>query len=499
METFHQDENHLIAERRNKLNMLRTQGNPFPNDFIQNHFMGDLQQDFAHVSTEQFEAIQASGQSTTNVDVAGRIMSMRIQGKISFVTLQDGTGTIQLFVSKNLLNDVYDQFKTWDMGDIVGATGTIMRTKAGELTVRVTQLRLLTKAVRTLPTKQGLSDVETRYRRRYVDLAVNAESRQLFRTRSRIVSGIRQFLDVQSFMEVETPMMHSIPGGASARPFVTHHNALDVDMFLRIAPELYLKRLVVGGFDRVYEINRNFRNEGVSTRHNPEFTMVEMYQAYSDYVGMMDLAESLIHTLANQLNLENIQWDGYDIVLNQPFRRSRMDALVLEYNSELSESDVLNEDVLRAFAHNHNIRVRETDDWGHLLLAIFEATVEQHLIQPTFVTHHPLSVSPLARACDNEPELTDRFELFVGGKEIANGFSELNDPEDQARRFASQVEARDAGDDEAMYFDKDYIRALEYGMPPTGGLGMGVDRLVMLLTGSNSIRDVLLFPHMRPE
>ncbi len=494
--TIPQDENRLMAERRQRLDHWRATEQAFPNTFRPTHTTDFIRNDYAlYMTQEAIEArIARSGEHP--VSIAGRIMSMRVQGKISFVTIQDNGSRIQLFVSKNLLEETYDAFKTWDIGDIIGATGTVMRTKAGELTLRVIAIQLLTKGIRSIPTKSGLNDMETRYRQRYVDLVVNEDSRQVFVTRSRIVSAIRRFMDDRSFMEVETPMMHGIPGGATAAPFITHHNALDVDMFLRIAPELYLKRLVVGGLDRVYEINRSFRNEGVSTRHNSEFTMIEVYQAYSDYIGMMDLAEAMIQNACSSLNTVGITTP---VSLAEPFRRVRMDDIVMERNPSLTRENIRDREFMVSYASSVGCQVRASDTWGHLLLAVFEATVEASLIEPTFVTHHPLVVSPLARVCDNDPEMTDRFELFIDGRELANGFSELNDPEDQARRFRSQVEARDSGDDEAMHYDADYIRALEYGMPPTGGLGIGIDRLVMLLTGSQSIRDVLLFPHMRPE
>ncbi|MBK8285045.1 MAG: lysine--tRNA ligase [Ahniella sp.] len=492
------DENHLIAERRTKLGALRGQGIAFPNDFRCDAFAGDLQAEFADKEQFTAESIQALGRE---VSVGGRMLLKRVQGKIGFVQLQDMTGRIQLFLSAAELGESFEAFKSWDIGDILGVRGVLMRTKTGELSVKATSLRLLTKSLRPLPDKfHGLEDVEQRYRQRYVDLIVNAESRQVFQLRSRVVSRLRAFLDARRFMEVETPMMHPIPGGATARPFVTHHNALDLQMYLRVAPELYLKRLTVGGFDRVYEINRNFRNEGVSTRHNPEFTMLELYQAYASYTEIMDITEAMIQDSAAQLSTDmQFTWDGHTIDLGKPFRRWRMDEAVLEHNPEIKPEELRDRAAMVRHCERLRIHVKPGYGWGKLLLEVFEKTVESQLVQPTFITDHPVEVSPLARANDHDPELTDRFELFIGCKEIANGFSELNDPEDQAERFRAQVAQKDGGDDEAMHFDADYIRALEYGMPPTGGLGVGIDRLVMLLAGVGSIRDVLLFPYMRPE
>ncbi len=494
-------ENRLIAERRAKLHALREQGVAFPNDFRPDAFADDLQQAFADAEAWTAEALENEAR---RVRVAGRIMLKRVQGKVSFVQLQDFTGRIQLFVHKGTLGDEsYDAFKGWDTGDIVGAEGVLMRTRTGELSIKVDALRLLTKNLRPLPDKfHGLSDVERRYRQRYIDLIVTAEARETFRTRSAIIGRMRQWLEAEPrrFMEVETPMMHVIPGGATARPFVTHHNALDMQLYLRVAPELYLKRLVVGGFERVYEINRNFRNEGVSTRHNPEFTMLELYQAYADYHDIMDLTEAMIRDAAEQvLGTTRVDWEGQDIDLGPAFRRKRMDEAVLEANPDIRPEDIRDRAAMAAHAERLGVSVKDAWGWGKILLEIFEKTVEDDLVQPTFITDHPVEVSPLAREHDTDKGMSDRFELFIGGKEMANGFSELNDPEDQAARFRAQVEAKDAGDDEAMHYDADYIRALEVGMPPTGGLGVGIDRLVMLLTGSASIRDVLLFPYMRLE
>ncbi len=490
------DENRLIAERREKLRALRAQGVAFPNDFVPDALAGDLHAEFEGRAAEEVEA------AARLVKVAGRIMSKRDTGKLAFVHIQDMSGRIQLFIQINGVGeDVYRAFKTWDIGDIVAADGALMRTKTGELSVRVDGLRLLTKSLRPLPDKwHGMADVEQRYRQRYVDLIVTPESRRVFELRSRIVRHLRNLLDSRRFLEVETPMMHVIPGGATARPFVTHHNALDIDLYLRVAPELYLKRLTVGGFDRVYEINRNFRNEGVSTRHNPEFTMLELYQAYATYNEIMDLTEEMIRTAARDVvGSTKLTWEGRDIDVGPAFRRWKMEDAVLEHNPQIPRADLRDREKIAAHARALGVHVKSGYGWGKIVLEIFEKTVEQTLVQPTFITAHPVEVSPLARANDDDAQITDRFELFVGGKEIANGFSELNDPEDQTERFRAQVSAKDSGDDEAMHFDADYIRALEVGLPPTGGLGMGIDRLVMLLADVPSIRDVLLFPYMRPE
>jgi lysyl-tRNA synthetase class 2 len=494
------DENKLIAERRHKLAALREHGIAFPNDFHPDTTADDLQQQFAdreHWTTEALDALARPAR------LAGRILLKRVMGKAAFATIQDGTARIQLYLSRDALGEAYEAFKAYDIGDIVGAEGVLMRTRTGELSLKASSLRLLVKALRPLPDKwHGLSDVEQRYRQRYVDLVINPEARRVFRQRAAIVARIRSFLEdpARGFVEVETPMMHPIPGGATARPFVTHHNALDLTMYLRVAPELYLKRLVVGGFERVYEVNRNFRNEGVSTRHNPEFTMLELYQAYATYLEIMDLTEAMIRDAAvHVIGKTDLHWEGHAIDLGKPFRRWRMDEAVLAMNPTLDPVALRDREALARHAAGLGITVKPDYGWGRILLEIFEKTVEGTLVQPTFITAHPTEVSPLARANDVDPEVTDRFELFIAGREIANGFSELNDPEDQAARFRAQVEAKDSGDLEAMHYDADYIRALEYGMPPTGGLGVGIDRLVMLLTDQASIRDVLLFPYMRPE
>ena len=498
-ETPATSENHLIAERRAKLTALRAQGVAFPNDATRSDYAGDLQAEFADADRWSNEALESAQRE---VAIAGRMMAKRVMGKASFAQLQDMSGRIQVFLQGAAVGeDVYEAFKGWDVGDIVAVRGVLMRTRTGELSVKASAIRLLTKSLRPLPDKwHGLADVEQRYRQRYVDLIVSPESRGVFVLRSRIVRAIRSWLDRRNFLEVETPMMHYIPGGATARPFVTHHNALDLDLYLRVAPELYLKRLVVGGLERVYEINRNFRNEGVSTRHNPEFTMLELYEAYATYTQIMDLTEGLIRDVAREaIGHTLLAWEGTEIDLTPAFRRWRMDEAVRHHNPQLSAADCRDRTALAAHCARLGVHVKAEFGWGRLLLEVFEKTVEHELVQPTFITHYPVEVSPLARESDTEPGITDRFELFVMGRELANGFSELNDPEDQAARFRAQVDAKASGDDEAMHYDADYIRALEVGMPPTGGLGVGIDRLVMLLTDRASIRDVLLFPYMRPE
>jgi lysyl-tRNA synthetase class 2 len=489
------DENKLVAERRAKLTGLRERGPAFPNDFRRDALAEELAIAYGERPVEWFET------HTVRVKVAGRMMARRGQGKVSFVDLVDRSGKIQLFLHAQTLGAAYDEFKHWDVGDIVAAEGPLFKTKAGELSVRAEKLRLLTKSLRPLPDKwHGLADQEVRYRRRYVDLIVNAESRRVFEARTRIVKYLRDFMEAQGFMEVETPMMQAIPGGATARPFKTHHNALDMDLFLRVAPELYLKRLVVGGFERVYEINRNFRNEGVSTRHNPEFTMLELYQAYADFRDLMELVERLFQGLCDTIvGTRQVQYQGEVFDFGQPFRRVTIEDLVVHFNPGIERARLREVPYLRERCKQLGVAFKEGDGAGKLQMEIFEKTAEHRIAQPTFAYSYPAEVSPLARRNDSDPFITDRFEFFVGGREIANGFSELNDPEDQAARFQEQVDRKEAGDDEAMFFDHDYVRALEYGLPPTAGLGIGVDRLVMLLTNSASIRDVLLFPHMRAE
>jgi lysyl-tRNA synthetase class 2 len=489
-------DNKLIAERREKLKELRKQGNPFKNHF--------RPKDFAQEIIKQYDGQDKDSLEEKKIEViiAGRIMLKRVMGKASFAHIQDTTGKIQIYVARDDLPEgVYnEQFKKWDIGDIVGLTGSLFKTKVGELSIKVSSIELITKSLRPLPEKfHGLADQEIRYRQRYVDLIVNEKSRETFILRSQIISYIRNFFTDNCFLEVETPMMHVIPGGATARPFVTHHNALDMDLYLRIAPELYLKRLIVGGIDRVFEINRNFRNEGLSTRHNPEFTMIEFYQAYANYDDLMNLTEKLLVGIAKEvIGSEEISYQGVNFDFSKKFDRLTVEEAILKYNSDISLEDI-NQTNIANTLKKLKITAKESWGYGKSLIEIFEATTEEKLIQPTFITRYPTEVSPLARKNDDDPEITDRFELFIGGREIANGFSELNDAEDQSDRFKKQVKDKDSGDDEAMHYDADYIRALEYGMPPTAGEGIGIDRLVMLFTDAPSIRDVLLFPHMRPE
>ena len=491
------DENEQIRQRREKLAQQRSAGNPFPNTFRPENAAVDLHKELDSLSKEELE------EKAVEVVVAGRMMTRRIMGKASFANLQDGSGQVQIYVQRDALPEGFynEQFKKWDIGDIVGARGTIFKTNKGELSVKVSSVELLVKSLRPLPEKfHGLTDTETKYRQRYVDLIMSENSREVFKKRSAIISYIRQFLIEKEYLEVETPMMQAIPGGAVARPFVTHHNALDMQLFLRIAPELYLKRLVVGGFHRVFEINRNFRNEGLSTRHNPEFTMLEFYQAYADYHDLMDITEAMFKGITQDvIGQDVIEYQGQVIDFSKPFARLSVAVAVLQYNSELSEKDINDLDVLSTYAKKIGIEVKPSYGIGKVLIEIFETTAEEKLKDPTFITDYPVEVSPLSRRSDENPEVTDRFELFIAGREIANGFSELNDAEDQAERFQAQVAEKDAGDDEAMHYDADYIRALEYGMPPTAGEGIGIDRLVMLFTDSSTIRDVLLFPHMRVE
>ena len=491
-----QDENKLIAQRRSKLQAMRDEGYAFPNDFRRNAMAGELHAEYDDRDDAFFEA------QPVRVKVAGRMMAKRVMGKAAFTQLQDMSGRIQLFLQRDSLPEgVYQAFKGWDVGDIIAAEGEMFRTKTGELSVKCDNLHLLTKSLRPLPEKfHGLADQETRYRQRYVDLIMNETSRDTFRMRSRIMQFIREYLNDLGYMEVETPMMQAIPGGATARPFTTFHNALEMDLFLRIAPELYLKRLVVGGYEKVYEINRNFRNEGLSTRHNPEFTMLEFYQAYADYHDLMDLTEDLLRKMASALYGDTVvEYQGSRYDFGKPFQRMTVRESILAFNPELTAEDIDTLERTRAVADTLQLPIKDSYGLGKVQIEIFEKTVEGRLDDPTFITAYPTEVSPLARRSDNDPFVTDRFEFFVGGREIANGFSELNDAEDQAERFRAQVAEKDAGDLEAMHFDDDYIRALEHGMPPTAGEGIGIDRLVMLFTDAPSIRDVLLFPHMRPE
>ncbi|MHB1951183.1 MAG: lysine--tRNA ligase [Acidiferrobacteraceae bacterium] len=490
------DDNAQTAQRRAKLAALRTRGIAYPNDFRRDALAGELHDAWDHVAPESLE------ERSVAVRLAGRLMAKRIMGKASFAHLQDMSGSIQLFFQKESVGqDIYDQFKQWDLGDILGIEGALFKTRTGELSVRVQGARLLSKALRPLPEKfHGLSDQELRYRRRYLDLIMNERTRHVFRARSEVVRGLREFLGQRGFFEVETPMMHVLPGGAAARPFVTHHNALDMTLYLRIAPELHLKRLVVGGFERVFEINRNFRNEGLSTRHNPEFTMLEFYQAYADYHDLMDLTEVLMRELAMRiLGSLTVPYQGSSYDLAAPFSRLTVEEAIVRFNPGVPREMLRDTARLRALAERVGVVVKPEYGPGKLQIEIFEKTVEANLRDPTFVTAYPAEVSPLARCNDRDPFVTDRFEFFVAGREIANGFSELNDPEEQARRFARQAEDKARGDEEAMPADMEYVEALEYGLPPVAGEGIGVDRLVMLLTDSPSIREVILFPHLRPE
>lgn len=494
------DENHLIAERRGKLERLRAEGVAYPNDFRPDARTAALHEAYGDHDKD------ALATENHHVKVAGRMMLKRIMGKASFATLQDGTGRIQVFLDRNKLgDDVYADFKKWDIGDIIAIEGTVFKTNKGELSIHADTIRLLSKSLRPLPDKfHGLADQEMRYRQRYVDLIMSDETRRTFLARSKAMASIRQFMVNADFLEVETPMLHPIPGGAAAKPFTTHHNALDMDMYLRIAPELYLKRLVVGGFDRVFEINRNFRNEGVSPRHNPEFTMMEFYAAYTDYHWLMSFTESLLRqTAIDATGSATLTYQGQALDLTQPFDRLTIVQAIQKYAPGYTETQLHDPDFLRQELRRLGADVQgpvlSRAGTGALQLALFEETAESKLWNPTFIIDYPVEVSPLARASDSHADITERFELFITGREIANGFSELNDPEDQAARFQAQVQAKDAGDEEAMYYDADYVRALEYGMPPTGGCGIGIDRLVMLLTDSPSIRDVILFPHLRRE
>jgi lysyl-tRNA synthetase class 2 len=488
-----QDENQIIAERRAKLTELRKHGNAFPNDFRREHLAADLHQAWDGKTDEEIEAKHVT------VAVAGRMMLKRVMGKASFVTVQDMSARIQLYVTRDLVGEAaYGAFKHYDLGDILGAKGTLFRTRTGELSVKVGELRLLTKSLRPLPEKfHGLADQEQKYRQRYVDLIMSEDARAVFRTRSRIVEAIRGFMTARGFLEVETPMMQPIPGGANARPFKTHHNALDMELFLRVAPELYLKRLVVGGFEKVFEINRNFRNEGISTRHNPEFTMLEFYEAYRDYRYLMDFTEVMLREVAMQvLGTLQVRYGEHTIDFSRPFERLTIEQAIQKYAPTYAA--VTDRKALALALTLAGIKADPSSSLAVLKLQAFE-TIEDKLVQPTFIVDYPAEVSPLARRNDANPGVTDRFELYIAGREMANGFSELNDPEDQAARFEEQAKAKAAGDEESMYYDADYIRALEYGLPPTAGEGVGIDRLVMLFTDSPSIRDVLLFPHLRRE
>ena len=500
------DENHVILERREKLKAIRetakaNQRAAFPNDFKPQHQAANLHAQYGAFEKEALEPL------AVQVVVAGRMMLKRVMGKASFATIQDGSGQtaggrIQLYIARDEIGEaLYESFKHWDLGDILGATGKVFKTKTGELSIHVSEIKLLTKSLRPLPEKfHGLADQEVKYRQRYVDLMTSEETRATFIARSKVVSEIRNFMIQHEFLEVETPMLHPIPGGASAKPFITHHNALDMQMFMRIAPELYLKRLVVGGFERVFEINRNFRNEGLSVRHNPEFTMMEFYAAYTDYQWLMDFTEQCIRAAAIAARgTAVLSYDGKEVDLSKPFERLTIVDAIQKYAPEYSLAQLNDAQFLRADLYKRGIKVFEHAGLGSLQLSLFEETAESQLWQPTYIIDYPVEVSPLARASDKNPEITERFELFITGREMANGFSELNDAEDQAARFHAQMKAKEAGDQEAMYYDADFIRALEYGMPPAGGCGIGIDRLVMLITDSPSIRDVILFPHMRAE
>jgi lysyl-tRNA synthetase, class II len=487
----------ILAARKEKLDAMRAKGQAFPNDFRRKDISDKLNTKYTEKTKEELEEL------AVEVSIAGRMMNRRIMGKASFATIQDMGGRLQVYVARDNLEEGFynTEFKKWDLGDIVGVKGVLFKTKTDELSVKVSEIRILTKALRPLPDKfHGLSDTEACYRQRYLDLIANEESRKTFILRNKIVTAIRNYLNEREFMEVETPMLQAIPGGATARPFETFHNALDLPMYLRIAPELNLKRLVVGGFERVFEINRSFRNEGVSTRHNPEFTMIEFYQAYADYIDLMNLTEDMLRNITENVLGSSIVNYGEEVFdFGKPFIRMTMKESVLEYNEGIEAIELDSMEGLKAVAKRFNVNLKDSWGEGKVLTEIFEETAEHKLMQPTFITAYPAEVSPLARRSDDNPDVTDRFEFFVGGRELANGFSELNDSQDQAQRFMDQVAQKDAGDDEAMFYDADYITALEHGLPPTAGEGIGIDRLVMLFTDSHTIRDVLLFPHMRPQ
>ena len=484
----------ILEERRRKLEELREQNIAFVNNFTPANKAQELHDSHGHLNKEELE-----DKKITNLSVAGRIVLKRVMGNASFVTIRDGSGDIQVYISKNNIDtDLYKNFKSWDLGDIIGVDGNLFKTKTEELTVEAHSIVLITKSLRPMPEKhKGLADIEIKYRQRYLDLMSSPESKEIFVKRSQIVASIRASMLADNFLEVETPMMHSIPGGAVAKPFITKHNALDRELFLRIAPELHLKRLLIGGFDKVFEINRSFRNEGLSTRHNPEFTMLEFYAAFASFDGTIDFTKNIIQSASEAIGNDNhIEWDGDKIDLSN-FSTKTLNDLVLEHNSDLSADDLTNLEKLRSYSKSINVSYKDTWGVGKVLLEIFEKSVEVNLIQPTFVTEYPVEVSPLSRRNNENPSIADRFELFIGGKEIANGFCELNDPDDQAERFREQVKAKEDGDDEAMGYDEDYITALEHGMPPAVGVGVGIDRLVMMLTNQSSIRDVILFPQLK--
>ena len=484
----------ILEERRRKLEELREQNIAFVNNFTPANKAQELHDSHGHLNKEELE-----DKKITNLSVAGRIVLKRVMGNASFVTIRDGSGDIQVYISKNNIDtDLYKNFKSWDLGDIIGVDGNLFKTKTEELTVEAHSIVLITKSLRPMPEKhKGLADIEIKYRQRYLDLMSSPESKEIFVKRSQIVASIRASMLADNFLEVETPMMHFIPGGAVAKPFITKHNALDRELFLRIAPELHLKRLLVGGFDKVFEINRSFRNEGLSTRHNPEFTMLEFYAAFASFDGTIDFTKNIIQSASEAIGNDNhIEWDGDKIDLSN-FSTKTLNDLVLEHNSDLSADDLTNLEKLRSYSKSINVSYKDTWGVGKVLLEIFEKSVEVNLIQPTFVTEYPVEVSPLSRRNNENPSIADRFELFIGGKEIANGFCELNDPDDQAERFREQVKAKEDGDDEAMGYDEDYITALEHGMPPAVGVGVGIDRLVMMLTNQSSIRDVILFPQLK--
>ena len=484
----------ILEERRRKLEELRDQNIAFVNNFTPANKAQELHDSHGHLNKEELE-----DKKITNLSVAGRIVLKRVMGNASFVTIRDGSGDIQVYISKNNIDtDLYKNFKSWDLGDIIGVDGDLFKTKTEELTVEAHSIVLITKSLRPMPEKhKGLADIEIKYRQRYLDLMSSPESKEIFVKRSQIVASIRASMLADNFLEVETPMMHSIPGGAVAKPFITKHNALDRELFLRIAPELHLKRLLVGGFDKVFEINRSFRNEGLSTRHNPEFTMLEFYAAFASFDGTIDFTKNIIQSASEAIGNDNhIEWDGDKIDLSN-FSTKTLHDLVLEHNSDLSADDLTNLEKLRSYSKSIKVSYKDTWGVGKVLLEIFEKSVEVNLIQPTFVTEYPVEVSPLSRRNNENPSIADRFELFIGGKEIANGFCELNDPDDQAERFREQVKAKEDGDDEAMGYDEDYITALEHGMPPAVGVGVGIDRLVMMLTNQSSIRDVILFPQLK--